>query len=211
MKIVLQAIVATFIIATGPAGAQSLERLLEATERGDVKEVGSYLDRGLDANSTGPQGHTILMAASRLGHIEVVRLLLARKADPNRQAPSGDTAVMLASLGGQLEVVKLLATHGAGLKSSGWNALHYAAFGGSPEVVRYLLERGADKNALAPNWYTPLMLAARNGHVAAARALLQDSPDLNHRGLKGETALAIARTRGDAEMIELLKRAGAGE
>jgi hypothetical protein len=211
VKRALQLIVILSIVISQSAATQSLERLLEAAERGDAKEVGSYLDRGLDPNSTGPQGQTMLMAASRLGHVEVVRLLLARKADPNRQAPSGDTALMLASLGGQLEVVKVLATHGAGLKSSGWNALHYAAFGGSPEVVRYLLERGVDKNGLAPNWYTPLMLAVRNGHVAAARALLLESPDLNHRGLKGETALAIAKARGDAELVELLKRAGAGE
>jgi len=211
VKIVSQLIVVAVFVLSHPAHAQSLDRLLDAVERGDTKEAISYLDRGLDPNTTGPQGQTILMAASRLGHLDLVRHLLVRRADPNRQSPTGDTAVMLASLAGHAEIVKLLATHGAALKSRGWSALHYAAFGGSAEVVRYLLENGAEKDAVAPNSYTPLMLAARNGHVAAARVLLQENPDLNHRGLKGETALAIAKSRNDGELVELLKRAGAVE
>jgi ankyrin repeat protein len=76
-------------------------------------------------------------------------------------------------------------------------------------VVGYLLVRGANKDALAPNGYTPLMLAARNGHTEAARVLLHNHPELNRRGPSGESALGIAKKRGESELIELLERAGA--
>jgi ankyrin repeat protein len=72
-----------------------------------------------------------------------------------------------------------------------------------------LLDGGADKNALAPNSYTPLMLAVRNGHGDAAKALLLADANVSHRGPSGETALAIARKRDDQALTELLKRAGA--
>jgi ankyrin repeat protein len=212
IKSIRQLIVAVIVLASHGAAAQSLERLLDAVERGEAKEVAAYLDQGLDPNSTGPQGHTILMAASRLGHVEMVRLLLARKANPNRQAPTGDTAIMMASLGGHVAVVKLLADNGARVASpGGWNALHYAAYGGSAEVVQYLLAHGADKNGLAPNWDTPLLLATRNGQLAAAKVLLQDAVDLAHRSKNGETALAVARAKGHTALIDLLRRAGAPE
>lgn len=198
-------------MASHGAFGQSLEKLLDAVEQGDAAEVSRYLDQGLDANSTGPQGHTILMAASRLGHTEVVRLLLARKANPNRQAPTGDTAVMLASLGGHAPIVKILADSGAELSRRGWAPLHYAAYGGSAPVVRFLLDKGVDKNAIAPNWDTPLLLAVRQNNLAAARELLLDNADLAHLSQKGETALAVARARGHDEMVQLLVRAGARE
>ena len=62
---------------------------------------------------------------------------------------------------------------------------------------------------VAPNSYTPLMLAVRNGHSETARILLREKPQLEQRGLDGETALTIAERRGDAAVVELLKGAGA--
>jgi ankyrin repeat protein len=209
MRRLIQAFVCA-LLATG-AQAQSLERLLDAVERGDAKQTELFLAQGLDPNSTGPNGQTILMAASRLGQLDVVKVLLARKANPNRQSPQGDTALMLASLAGHLEVVKVLFASGARLDTGGWNALHYAAYGGSPEIVRFLVLRGADKNAVAPNWDTPLMLAVRNGRGDAAKALLEEKPDLGHRGKNGETALALAKARGEADLVRLLLAAGAAD
>lgn len=210
MKILYTIVLACFVSSQSAFG-QSLDRLLDAIEQGNIQEVAKYLDLGLDANTTGPQGQTILMAAARLGHMEIVRLLLARKANPNRQTPTGDTALMLASLGGHAAIVQVLAENGAELSRRGWAPLHYAAYGGSAAVVRFLLDRGADKNAVAPNWDTPLLLAVRNGRVPAARELLLDNADVSHRSQKGETALALAKAKGHGEMVELLVKAGARE
>ena len=215
LKVLLKGLSYTLVITgciyASVSSAQSLERFLDAVERGDSRAVSAFLDQGLDPNSSGPSGHTVLMAASRLGHLDVVRMLLARKSSPNRRSATGDSAVMMASLGGHLAIVKLLAESGAEISSQGWTALHYAAYGGSADVIRYLLERGADKNGLAPNWDSPLLLAVRSGNVAAVREVLLANPELGHRGKQGETALTIARGKQHGEMVELLRRAGVPE
>lgn len=209
MKRVLQALVFTWIVS---AHGQSFDKLLEAVEKGDTQTVAGYLEKGLDPNTTDPQGYSILMIAARMGRAEMVSLLLSRRADALRQSPAGDTPLTLASLGGHLETVRILVDSGSPVnRLSGWSALHYAAFGGAADVTAYLLERGAHKNAIAPNGYTPLMLAARNGHVAAAKALLYSDPDLARKGPAGETALAIAQRGNHSELVDLLKRAGAAE
>jgi hypothetical protein len=191
------------------AHAQALTELLKAAEEGDLRRVSFYLDRGMDPNSSDADGNTILMMAARQGHASVTSLIVSRKASVSRQTRAGDTALMMASLGGHLPVVKLLVQAGAPMGGAAWQPLHYAAFGGSADTVRFLLDRGANKNALAPNAYTPLMLAIRNGHVDAAKVLLHEHPDLAQRGMAGETALDIARRREDQGLVELLKGAGA--
>lgn len=208
MKLILQLFVAAWVFSVH--AQSSLDDFLTAVERGEIPKVAAYLDRGMDPNTTDKHGHTIAMIAARHGHAELLSLLISRKASISRQSPSGDTALMIASLSGQYEAVRVLIDAGAEIdRHRGWTALHYAAFGGSPMVVGYLLVRGANKNALAPNGYTPLMLAARNGHVDAARVLLNNNPELNRRGPSGESAMGIALKRGESELVELLKRAGA--
>lgn len=190
---------------------QSFEALLQATEKGDVQTVAGFLDKGLDPSTADLQGNTLLMIAARAGHKDLVTFLIGRKANVTRRSPHGDTALMLASLGGHLEIVKLLVERGATINQDGWAPLHYAAFEGHPAVVKYLIFKGADKNALAPNLYSPLMLATRNGHLEAARALLVEDVDLSVRGSKGETALGVAKERRNEEMETLLRRAGVVE
>ena len=211
IKSVRYLVVLSGLSAASALLGQSFDELLKAIEKGDAQLVSRFLDRGLDPNTTDPSGNTILMLASRLGHQELVALLLARKADVARRSPAGDTALMMASLEGNLAITRLLVVSGAAVNQDGWAPLHYAAFSGHGEIARYLIERGAYKNALAPNGYTALMLAARNDHTAAARAILYEDPDLGHKGPQGETALSLAAQKGNADLVDLLKRAGAVE
>jgi len=209
VKRLLQVIVLAWIVN---AHAQSFQELLNAVAAGDSTKVAGYLEKGLDPNTTEANGYTILMIAAREGRAQMVSLLLSRKADFLRQTPAGDTALMLAALGGHMEAVKVLVDSGAPVnRLTGWTALHYAAFSGSADVTSYLLERSANKNAVAPNGYTALMLAARNGQTAAARAILLHDPDLGRKSPEGDTALAIAERGKHAELVDLLKRAGATE
>lgn len=190
-------------------GQTSLEQLFKGVQQGDVPLVSSLLDRGLDPNTADAEGVTILMMAARLGHRELVRALVARKANVAARSPHGDTALMFAALKGHLEIARLLVDQGAPINQSGWQPLHYAAFEGRSEVIRLLLDRGADKDALAPNLYSPLMLAVRGGHLEAVRELLRSDADFTIEGPKGETALGLAQARKAAEVEALLKRAGA--
>jgi hypothetical protein len=197
---------------TGPAWGQALDQVLKAADAGDAKTVATFLDKGLDPNSTDKQGNTLLMIAAVQGHEALVKLLIERKADVARRSPAGDSALMLASLKGHLAVVKLLVEHHAPISyKTGWAPLHYAAFEGKTEVVKYLLEKGADRDAIAPNGYSALLLAMRNGHMEAARELLYADADVNIKGARGETALSLALGRKDKELEELIRRAGAVE
>ena len=187
---------------------QSFEKLLAATDAGDIRAVGAFLDQGLDPNTADPNGDTLLMIASRQGHFELVKFLIGRKANVARRSPHGDTALMFASLKGHLPVARLLVEYGAQVNQDGWTPLHYAAFEGGPEMIKFLVGKGADKDRLAPNGYTPLMLAAMSNQLEAARALLYEDVDLSLRNPQGQTALGIAKEKGHTEMETLLRRAG---
>lgn len=210
IKYGLYLIVITCISAFTSTGfAQVLEQLMKAVEGGQTSEVAALLDRGLDVNSTDRDGNTLLMLAARYGHRDVAAFLLSRKADINRRNGYGDNALLMASLKGDLPVVKMLVEARAELNPPGWAPLHYAAFGGVAPVVTYLIGKGANKDSVAPNGHTALMLAVRDGRIDAARALLFEDVDVNFRTSAGETALGIAQKREKAEMVELLRRAGA--
>jgi hypothetical protein len=210
MKSLLAAMLGVLLSVPGATFGQSLDQLIQAVNDGNVQSVKALLDRGLEPDSADSNGNTALMIASRLGHKDLVALLVSRKASVSRRSSFGDTAINYAALSGHLEIVKLLADHGAELApATGWGPLHYAAFENRAEVVKYLIQKGAPKDALAPNGFTALMLAARGGHLAAATALLHEDADLGIKGPGGETALSIATARKDEPMIRLLKRAGA--
>lgn len=202
---------AWLVLLTGAARGQSLDEILKAANAGDTKAVAGFLSKGLDPDTTDKMGNTLLMIAAVQGHEALAKMLIERKASVAKRSPAGDTALNLASLKGHLGIVKMLVEHRAPISQPGWAPLHYAAFEGRTDVVKYLLEKGAEKDALAPNGYSALLLAMRNGHMEAARELLYADADVNIKGARGETALSLAQGRKDKELEELIKRAGAVE
>jgi len=199
------------LLAAATASGQAYDELLGAATRGDVKIVGDFLSKGLDPNTADPTGNTLLMIASREGHFELVKMLVSRKASVVARSPHGDTALMFASLKGRMPIVEFLVEHGAQLSQPGWTPVHYAAFEGRSEVLKFLIGRGANKDAVAPNGYSALMLAIRGDHVDAARTLLYEDVDLSVTGPKGETALSLATAKKNEDLIRLLKRSGAAK
>jgi ankyrin repeat protein len=213
LRTVQQAIVLLLVLTFySSVQAAAYEDLLRAAELGDATGVEGMVAKGMDPNTADAKGNTLLMIAAREGHKDVVWALVRRKANANRRNQYGDTALMIASLRGDREIARMLIEFGgAQVKHSGWAPIHYAAFQDKPEMIRYLVSKGADKEALAPNGYTALMLAARGGHTDATRALLYEDVDINSRNKEGETALRIAKLRNHAGVAELLTRAGGVE
>lgn len=75
----------------------------------------------------------------------------------------------------QLAMLKLLAEHGADLKSSGWaqqsqTLLHRV---GDPDIIDFLVSQGVDVNETDTGRLTPLHIWAREGNVAAVKALIK--------------------------------------
>jgi len=207
----IRAAAAVALLAMSSASwGQTLDQFLRAVTAGETSAATKLLDKGVDPDSADDSGNTVLMIAARQGDANMVSLLIRYKATVARRSAHGDTALNLAAFSGHLEVVKLLVEHGAELApTTGWGPLHYAAFENKAEVVKYLIQKGAPKDALAPNGYTALMLAARGGHLEAATALLYEDADLGIKAPGGETALSIATAKRNEEMVKLLKRAGA--
>ena len=85
-------------VCQGAVGATTLDDLFKAAGTGNVSDVRSLLDQGMDASSTNKEGYSILMIAAREGDIEMVRLLLDRKAKVDQRTPSNETAIMFAAM-----------------------------------------------------------------------------------------------------------------
>lgn len=197
--------------AYGVAQAQALEDSLRAALDGDLVTLQKLIERGNSPDTSDADGNTLLMLAARSGHLKLVEYLVAQKATVNRKSRVGDTALMAAALKGEIPVARFLIEKGGILNPEGWTPLHYAAFEGRTAMVKFLIELGADKNAIAPNDYTALMLAVRGAHEETARVILYADPNVTHRTGSGDTALKLATIKGYQPIIDLLKRAGAVE
>ena len=165
--------------------------LLEAAGGGDVGEITKLLDAGADVNATFNGDGSPLIVASREGHIAAVQLLLDRGADADMGVPGDGNAIIMAAREGHEDVVKLLLDRGASIDrvvAGDENALIQASGEGHLNVLKLLISRGADINA----------------RVWAAR---------DRDGSNGEwrTPLAMARKRGNKEVVDFLLSIGARE
>jgi uncharacterized protein len=133
-------------------------------------------------------------------------LLVAGAASP--MAAVRDTRVADAAERGDAIAVVALLKQGADVNSSqgdGMTALHWAAMNGDATLATTLLRAGASaKAATRINGYTPLMLAARQGHGAAVEALLTGGADPTAATDNGVTPLMFAAASGDVTSVRAL-------
>ena len=88
--------------------------------------------------------------------------------------------------------------------------LHLAAYVGSVERTVALLARGStDTNLRGDDGYTPLMLAAQNGHTSVVRILLNKGADTSIKDGAGFNALILSAQNGHLSATTLLMEAGA--
>src|SRR4051812_5247754 len=143
----------------------------------DVTTVDRMLASGaIDPNLINPiNGQPALVVAVTEGAQRVVeRLLQARDLRLEATAPNGNTALMMAAFKHNKPALLALLARGAIVTRPGWTALHYAAASGDDEIVRILLEHHAYIDAEAPWKFTPLMMAAREGHDSTVALLLEE-------------------------------------
>jgi ankyrin repeat protein len=200
------------LAAAATALAQDpLEELLVAARGNDLERVRVMIERGMAPDTADRQGNTLLHIAAIEGHFDLAKYLLAQRARVRVRNAFGDSPLMLAALKGQLELVRLLAAHGGEINPSGWTPLHYCAWSGEADVCRLLLDLGAHVNALSANDTSPIMMAARQGHIETVQLLLERKPDLAVRNHSRATALSWARQYQQGEVARILENAGARE
>lgn len=93
----------------------------------------------------------------------------------------------------------------------GETAMHKAVRSDCVFCVRLLLHAGADPLLATIHGWSPLMLAARYGHVVVAEELLRAGAEANVRGFHGWTALHLACAFGHTKVAWVLKNAGADQ
>jgi uncharacterized protein len=197
-----------------PARAGAYDDFFRAVKLDDRATIKSLLARGLDPNLIEPErGETGLMLALRENSSGVFETLLnARGIDLEAKARNGDTALMIASFKGNLAAVKSLIDKGAEVNKTGWTPLHYAASIGNNDIVSLLLEKSAYIDAESPNKTTPIMMAARAGHIMTVKLLLDEGADATLKNDAGMTAIDFAQKHEFKDIAEgltyRLKKAG---
>jgi ankyrin repeat protein len=109
------------------------------------------------------------------------RMLLASGIDPNTIVDDDKrTALHVACGSGWMDVVKQLLTSGANISlrsSNGNQPVHIAAINGFSNIIKILVQAGSSITERNMEMQTPLHLASEEGHVEAARTILDLSTD----------------------------------
>ncbi|HEY0844713.1 MAG TPA: ankyrin repeat domain-containing protein, partial [Noviherbaspirillum sp.] len=178
-------------IAPVLAIAGAYDDFFRAVKVDDAQAVKSLLARGFDPNAIEEErGDTGLILALREGSMQVFDVLLnARDIDLEIGARNGDTALMIASYKGNRQAVEALLGKGAEVNRPGWTALHYAASIGNNDIVKILLDKSAYIDAESPNKTTPIMMAARGGHIYTVKLLLDEGADATLKNELGMSAI----------------------
>jgi len=153
--------------------------------------------------------YTPIFFAAKNGNAEMIELLLKAGSDVDASNRNGTTPLMLAAGSGKADAVKALLDHGAKVDATdvtnGQTPLMFAAAVNGASAIKLLAERGAALNTLSKileardsrerrdfanpegrriegPWIggmSALHLAAREGHLDAARALVEAGADVN--------------------------------
>jgi ankyrin repeat protein len=167
-----------------------------AAANGNAAILDLLIAAGADPNAPSSQAEPVLMTATRSGSVAAVTCLLRHGADVNAREPwQGETALMWAAGGNHAAIAKLLILHGAELDEQS----------AVPDFPR----RQAGLTVLPRGRWTPLMYAARQGAVDAARTLAEAGANLDLTDPDGTTALVLAIINVHYDTAAVLIEAGA--
>lgn len=207
-RAILRSFLFSVCMLVGAAQAATSAQVAEffrAVQTDDARTVKSMLAGGFDANSLNPiGGEPALVLAAREGSMQVLDTLLAHPGTRiDTPAVNGNTALMMAAFKHNMPAVQALLAKGAAVNRDGWTPLHYAAAGGDNEIVRLLLKDGAKIDALSPRAsgaYTPLMMAAREGHDSTALLLIDSGANPGLTNSEGLTPAQLAERAGKTQV-----------
>ena len=188
-----------------------------ATAKGHAAVIERFLQAGEDANAV-VSGEPVLMQAARSGSVDAVKTLLAKGASVNvAEAVHGQTALMWAAAAGHSAVVKALVEAGGDIKARnrapgkgiekdvGWRI----PADNDPLGIRSHRDSGSWGITLDGIQFTPLMWAARAGHIDTVKTLLDLGANVNEAKPEGTTSLLLAIINNHWELASKLLDWGA--
>jgi ankyrin repeat protein len=202
-----------------------LTPLYLAAGAGNAAMIAELLNAGANARATNSvNGTTALMKAAGSGSADAVKLLLDHGADVNAKETGLDqTALMFAAAADRADVISILARHGADLKAASrvtriqpQKDLDSDDFPLDADLILHAnLPPGKEAAAAAlagrravptvSGGMTALLLAARDGRLAATRALLDAGADVNQPSAGDKTTpLVMAIVNGHFDTAKLL-------
>ena len=200
------------------ADRNGITPLFLAAENGNPDMTQLLLEAGADATALAPTGETLLMLASRTGRLPTLDLLLDRGVGVDEKDPVyGQTALMLAVRANYPDAVQRLIDRGADLDAQ-------TRIGATPEFVPPCkgtgcgsegvgINRGGlpdrGRRAAAKGGMTPLLYAARDGHIEVARLLIEAGADPDLGEANGIRPLLMAALNNRQEIALALLAAGA--
>jgi uncharacterized protein len=187
-----------------------------AASNGSASIVRRLLDANADANAADASGDTVLMAAVRAGSPDAVRVLLDRGARANQTEPElSHTPLMWAARTNNAEIMRMLLAAGAPVDAAtrvgARPAVRPPGAGGGSHGVG-IVRSGVPpqgEQLPAPGGMTPLLFAARDGRLDAAKLLLEAGAKINTPDPNGITPLLMAVTNNQLRVAGMLLDEGA--
>jgi uncharacterized protein len=193
-----------------------LTPLTLAVTTGNPEMIRMLLDAGADANAVDPAGETMLMIASRVGVTDAVRVLLEQGAVVDTKDKTyQQTALMIAVRENHPAIVRMLIERGADVNAKTRTGAtpqwvlpnSVPGFGHGIGIVRGgLPPRGS--RAPIPGAVSPLLYAARDGRLEAAKLLLAAKADVNQTDANGITPLLMAIVNNRVDVARFLIEQG---
>jgi ankyrin repeat protein len=199
------------------ANRHGVTPLTLAAANGSTGMMKVLLDAGADANAVDPAGETVLMIAARVGTLDAVRLLLERGAVVDaRDETYQQTALMVAVRENHPDVVRLLIEVGADVSAKTrtgqtpqWVLPNSVpGFGHGVGIVRGGLPARGSRQPI-PGSLTPLLYAARDGHLEVAELLVAAKADVNQTDANDITPLIMAIVNNRLAVANFLLEHGA--
>ncbi len=185
-----------------------------ACNKGNAGVIELLLAKGEDPNAV-LTGEPVIMMAARAGNPDAVKALLAKGANVNvAEGARKQTALMWAASEGATSVVKVLLEAGADIKARSKAPKPGMPGGRIPRVNDPIGLRAHRDPAWSPNTngleFTPVMWAAREGHLETVKALLDGGANVNdEKPGDGTTVLLLAVLNRHYEVASFLLDRGA--
>ena len=209
--------VADALLRAGAKGAAvdryGITPLYLASVNGNADLIRRLLDAGVDPNASDPGGETALMTAARTGTPAALRVLLEGGAAVDAREPEfGQTALMIAVRENHEAAVQILLEAGASANAQ-------TRKGPTPNFVPPCKGTGCGSEGVGINrgglpdrgrraevkgGMTPLLYAARDGNVSAARRLVDAGADLELGDANGIRPLLMSLLNNQLDVARLL-------